>query len=139
VITQDECFKDSVCGGSAQPTVFNQASCTRTAAAYSAVRLIRSKQQKRKQYATTQRIQLNSAEQQQRDSDCNNHTARTDHQASSAVGADQLDKLMMHVETLCSSRKQQRTAILKVCRVEAQHSLASPFLTAHSTTYKNSN
>jgi hypothetical protein len=62
--------------------------------------LIRNKQQKRQQCARVQRTQLKSAEQQQRDSECNNHTAGTDHQASDAVPADQLDKTMMHVETL---------------------------------------
>jgi tRNA G18 (ribose-2'-O)-methylase SpoU len=119
VITQDECFKDSVCSGSSQPTVFNQASCTRTAAAYGAKTLIRSKQQKPQRNARVQRTQLNSAQQQQRDSECNNHTAGTDHQASDAVGADQLDNLRMHKETLWSSREQQKTAIPEVCRVEA--------------------
>ena len=98
MITQDECFKDSVCGGSAQPTVFNQASCTRTAAAYGALMLIRNTKQKRQQCARVQRTQLKSAEQQQRDSECNNHTAGTDHLASDAVPAEQLDRLMMPTE-----------------------------------------
>jgi hypothetical protein len=65
-MTQDDGSQDSVCIDSSQPTVFNPASSTRAAAACGAERLIGNKQQKRQQYASIHRTQMNSAEKQQR-------------------------------------------------------------------------